>query len=102
VFQSVFEDSETVSANDCDCPEPGTGGVDWFNAIEGGNGDKVVAEYFFDIGDGKIGESDWEFDGGFESGECEIAGAGGANRPGVDEGRLRECAESAGAKRLGD
>src|SRR5712672_3244019 len=95
MFQSVSEDSQRVSADDCDCAKPGAGVVDRINAFESGNGDEVVAEYLFDAGDGENGKSDWKFDGGFESGECEIARSGSADRAGVNESRLRKRARCA-------
>ena len=101
VFQSVSKNSEGVSADDRDRAGFGTGIVDRIDAVESGDCDEAFAEYFFDIGDGEVGEGNGEFDGGFESGECEVAGPSNANRAGVDERRLCQRAKSVGAQRLG-
>ena len=50
----------------------------------------------------EVGKGYGEFDGGFESSKFEVARAGGANRAGVDESRLRERAQGPGAEWLGD
>src|SRR5580765_3390993 len=101
VFQSVSEDSERVSADVCDCAGFGAGVVDGINATESGDCDQTLVKYFLDAGDGEVREGNGELDGRSESDEREVARAGNANCAGVDEGRLRERAPSAGAQWLG-
>src|ERR1043165_810161 len=73
LLQSAPRNSEGVSAHDRDCTKSGARIIDGFNSVESRDGDEAVAEHLFDASNGEGWEGDWQFNGAFESVECEVA-----------------------------